>query len=114
MAFSEGLDTRVGYCPSHFVPYRVFTDKEIEQTFGPRLIFYCPEPGCDCFDWGKREGLFTIFDIADFFLKTDFLERYKIVRGSKPSREEVPMITQLFRNAVRLKILFFKQHPFNE
>lgn len=108
----EPEDAVNNVCNKHGFKRLELKDYDIAHTFGPRLIFYCPVSGCDRFVWESRKGVSTIFEIAEFFLAENFMKLYKIERELKPSREEVAMITQLFKNAVRLKILFYKQRLF--
>ena len=108
MAILGLLNATKKNCPIHNISWAVFQDDEIERTYGPRLIFFCREPGCDYFDWEHRRGSANEFEIADFFLAQHFMKLFKIERKLRPSREEVAMITQLFINAVRSKIIFHR------
>lgn len=109
MLFSEKLVPVKKNCSVHGVSLYQLIDNEVAKIYGPKFIFFCMEPGCDYFEWEGRKGLATIFEIVGFFMAQNFMELYKIEKKLRPNREEVAIITQLFRNEVRLKILNHKQ-----
>lgn len=82
-------------CPIHNCYWDTFSDEELLKTYGVEEIYYCATRGCDQFDF--HEGVDYI---------TGYCKRHKYVGSTIP---EIDFISCIFKNTVRLKILFFKQ-----
>ncbi len=102
-----------GLCHIHSVHFHEIHDDEIQEIFGVPALFYCPEFGCDVFDYDKsrccsRRGH---DNLTEFFLS----DRH---RGEgqcdSPTMVERRIILGQFVNAARLRILFLKQHQMVE
>lgn len=74
-------------CPIHNCYWDSFSDEELLKTYGVEKIYYCASLGCDQFD---------LHGGADYITGCSTIP-------------EIDFISCIFKNTVRLKILFFKQ-----
>lgn len=88
--------SKPGLCTRHGVQLYELHDEEIRKIYGIEAIFYCPERGCDDVDYDTRSSSGS----SDLWASAP--------PGTAPDSWDARLAREVFKQAIRLKVLFKK------